>query len=258
MSAFIIVIILSSGFMFTSRYPKARFKQIRSEGWALYLHSFSWGLLFSFISLIPTILISLTPLSLWLAKFSIFYAFGSVSFNLLCWALFSECIAFVLGFRLNDTKHATQAVKDSSKENDFKNAIYDAMTNGDVIQVTLESRKVYIGFVFSLNTEDMLHGAEYISLWVVMSGYRRSDELSLVLTNNYIKQYDKILGTHDQDYSSIGIASMIMQKSLSDNRSIILARTKLQKFTIVIPTSKIVSVGYFDPDAYETINCNNQ
>ena len=164
----------------------------------------------------------------------------------------------MIGVWLNDTKHATQAVIDSSKENDLKNTIYEAMTAGDVIQITLESRKVYIGFVFSLNTEDMLHGADYISLWVVMSGYRRTDNLALTLTNNYTEQYDKILGSHGESNTSLGLASMIMHKSFSDNSAIILARSKLQKFTIVIPTSKIVSVGYFDPDAYKTINCNNQ
>lgn len=133
------------------------------------------------------------------------------------------------------------------------------MTNGDVIQITLESKKVYIGFVFSLNTEDMLHGAEYVSLWVVMSGYRKTDDLTMILTNNYTKQYDKILGLQNESSSSLGIASLIMQHSIkhSDSHSIILARSKLQKFTIVVPTSKIISIGYFDPDAYKTINSNN-
>ena len=46
MSALAVLIILSSGFIFTSHYPLARLKQIHSTGWALYLHSFIWGLAF--------------------------------------------------------------------------------------------------------------------------------------------------------------------------------------------------------------------
>lgn len=54
MSALAILVILSSGFIFTSHYPLARLKQIHSTGWALYLHSFIWGLAFSGISLVAT------------------------------------------------------------------------------------------------------------------------------------------------------------------------------------------------------------
>ena len=54
MGAFLLVIIMTSGFMFTSRYPLARFKQLRSEGWDQYLHVFAWGLPFATVSLCIT------------------------------------------------------------------------------------------------------------------------------------------------------------------------------------------------------------
>ncbi len=60
MEAFILVIIMTSGFMFTSRYPVARFKQLRSDGWDQYLHVFSWGLPFAILSFIFVSILEMT------------------------------------------------------------------------------------------------------------------------------------------------------------------------------------------------------
>ena len=57
MPAIIILVVLLTGFLFTSRYPLARFKQLRSSGWAFYLHAFAWGSLFSSIAVVATLLI---------------------------------------------------------------------------------------------------------------------------------------------------------------------------------------------------------
>lgn len=102
------------------------------------------------------------------------------------------------------------------REKDFEGYIKNALDKDLFLSITLENRKVYIGWVSSafyfneLDTEE-----KYIRLTVMLSGYRNEDDLRMYITIDY------------------------MEKNLESNQE------------IIIPVRKIVSIQPFDPEIYE-------
>jgi len=101
------------------------------------------------------------------------------------------------------------------REKDFEGYIKNALDKDLFLLITLENRKVYIGWVSSafyfneLDTEE-----KYIRLTVMLSGYRSEGDLRMHITINYV------------------------DKNLENNQE------------IIIPVEKIVSIQHFNPEVY--------
>lgn len=240
MTAAAILVVVVAGFLFTSRYPLAKFKQIRSSGWAFYLHAFSWGTIFCFLS---AILLLVADYGDWLVYFAKIW---NIDLNLflnkiqsdiihikwLTWAVSSLILAWLFGFITTQipTNHQKASCR-VAQENEFEQLLFDAAHNNQLVLVTLTSRKVYAGFVLQTLSLDNLNKTEFFSLLPLFSGYREKDTLSLNLPTNYERFYNSL---DDQDNNW----------------------EKLRQFRVILPSNQVAMISYFDLKAHEEISKN--
>ena len=162
MIAYLTIVLLLSGFLFTTRCPLTRFKQLRAKDWSLYCYIFSWGVLFGCASVLELFiweqLLELLPSLYSVDKFlseifsKLYITIGDISApykvseGLLKWSCLSLITPLILGF-LSKFIVKNIAIKKIAKENDLLYLLYSSTKSGDLLQITLESRKVYIGLV---------------------------------------------------------------------------------------------------------------
>lgn len=198
MIAYIVLVILTAGFSYNNLSPFSKFRMRNSSSWESYYYAASKGLVFSVYGLIVTAFLyyafplllrfpqddhleSIIPFEIEDVNQTIFF---------MIWTLFSIWIAVFLGNNsrkngLNNLK-ALEAVIVSDP---FKHKIYQSVKNNDLLQITLQNRKIYIGFIMDFNLEDADPNKKYISLCPMFSGYRDEHDLSLQITNNYSDFY---------------------------------------------------------------------
>lgn len=106
--------------------------------------------------------------------------------------------------------------------------VQEAFEKSTMIEVTLDSGKVYIGS----NISEMPFESEYLQLIPYFSGYREKESRNLIILKRYAEEIKSILNC-----SPIGCG----QRSL-------------QKMRVVIPTKDIASARLFDTDIFERLN----
>ena len=256
MEALFLVIILASGFMFTSRYPMARFKQLRTKEWIQYLHIFVWGLPFAFSSLI------IVNIIYWCLK-SFYFSFdkywvgklisSDFSVYVFLWSLLSFCSAWVIGYFVSKKKSfSVDATLKCAEENPLKTAMYKASKSGEFVQITLSSRKVYIGLI-TLVSDFKSPETKFIKICPFLSGFRDNDTLIMYITNNYLENYLPA-------FKEFKIRDTKTLKEFVKKDPNLMGRIleKLEPFTNVIPIENILSFAYFDPEVYNTTNENEK
>lgn len=247
MPAIIILVVLLTGFLFTSRYPLARFKQLRSSGWAFYLHAFAWGSLFSSAAAICTLWLDYSDPTASVHSYPLISSLGKlktqvgydlwVGVKFWTWGLISVTLAW--GFGTTTSKFAfarQQAGLRVAKENEFEMLLYTATEDINLVQVTLLSRKVYIGFVLKTVSVEDLSKTEYFSIIPVFSGYRRDDILTLEITTNYLKFYGK--------------SGLLNPQNDKEEWHFI---AQIERFKVVVPSREVASISFFDADAHDGV-----
>ncbi len=96
-----------------------------------------------------------------------------------------------------------------------------------MLQITLKSSKVYIGYIQNTSINDNFDDTEYFTLFPLLSGYRNKDDQTLRLTTSYFEAYEQIENTTPTT------------ENLED------------QFRILVPRSEVMSMSYFRPDYYE-------
>lgn len=97
--------------------------------------------------------------------------------------------------------------------------LFQAMKSSTLVSVTMENRKVYIGW--PVYSPDLRHETNDFRLLPVISGYRKEEDLSLERTTQYLNVYDQI------------------------NRGTIRG-LKAEEFEVVLPLEKVVSANLFE------------
>lgn len=123
-----------------------------------------------------------------------------------------------------------RAVRDHGVEK----LLLDALRRGISVAVTMENRKVYVGFLTT--TVDPLQTRRTVSLLPIRSGYRDNQDGTLKFTTNYDRLFTESL----------------------DKR---LDHLALEDFEIILPTDRIQSIRRFDLKAYaefEALNAAEQ
>lgn len=245
MSAVLILLVLVSGFVFTSLHIPARFKQKRTTGWDSYFYVVAWGTFWGFsgatlcmfidyFDLVAKLLeqfnITLKDLSKLAITSGDVIKFDDV--RLIAWAFVSVSLSAFCGlvsrlyFRLFPDRRFKLIAKIA--RNDHLDAfILDAAATQTPILVTLGSRKCYVGICFGEAGFDD-GGSEHLSILPLLSGYRDKDNLSLEITTNYHIHYESesiYTGEHD--------------------------RLTLEHFKVIIPKSEIESYSFFDIDTFK-------
>ncbi len=97
--------------------------------------------------------------------------------------------------------------------------LFGATGDQTLVSVTMESRKVYIGW--PVYSPDLRHETNDFRLLPVVSGYRKEQDLSLERTTQYLNVYDQI------------------------NRGVIQGM-KAKEFEVVLPLEKVVSANLYE------------
>ncbi len=139
----------------------------------------------------------------------------------------SIALGFVIPLLLNLLFRAKPAARAAAKiHGDFiELLISDAVDGQELIEVTLESGKCYIGIAVESGIESYSEGHGDLSLIPMASGYRDNNTRELVITTDY--------------------ASVINQ-SFEDPEDL-----ELEDFRVVVPMERIQSARLFRPEVYE-------
>jgi hypothetical protein len=124
------------------------------------------------------------------------------------------------------------------------------------VSVTLRSGKAYVGRIADLFNPS--YDVQYIELFLTHSGYRTETEKRLVLPNDYREKTEEVYTqrlaervrfyAHDfpeQDFDwwlAKAEGDLVQQTGIE---------RELSAYQVVIPTSEVVSVSYFDHELYE-------
>lgn len=261
MEALIILIILTSGFIYTSLNPIARFKQTRSSGWVQYLHMFSKGLFFSFISYILVCIIwYIETFQQIINSYCLPLVSKDISISFIAWGCLTILLTYIFSVLLNlRSETQNKSICNYTKENPLKSLLYTASKDSKFIQVTLNSKKVYVGIVvFNNNIQDPK--LEYVSIYPLRSGYRDEERLIIHFTNEYTQQYKTILTIMKYIITIRKKSQKTKNKSwkkrikkLAEKKEKLFLNT-LENFRLIIPTSNIVSASFYEPEVFDCIN----
>lgn len=252
MFALLILPILISGFIHLSRYPKEKLKLHRYDGQLLYLKSAKHGVVYLLVTSLLCFLLkdfaianySFQPVT-WLLdiiksrdlnkeKISTsevqFTWLLVISFLTIIFSYFCTCLAQLYTFSLDalSEKYYGNKVQSISylgeilKDSPIDSLFYNSFSNLKPILITLKSKKVYVGIVNQLGepNESSLPNQE-ISIVPVLSGYRSSNELKVIFTNDY-----NALHSSENDISTI------------------------------IKVCEIETASWFNTEVYESVNGN--
>lgn len=220
--AFILIGAACAGYTFIMNTYKFKYQAARKTGQHLYLMSLTWGIGLSIIS----------------------YSFARTIQYLSCLDChtgqlfeknlvqsvihFTLWLAFTTSFFIwaqNKRTDKASALYDVFQKDDLSKTILTSMIEEKPLQITLDNRKAYVGYV--LDTVEPLGDVSYLTILPMMSGYRDSETLELALSNDYFASAE--------DFEKAGKSSP-------------------EDFGIVIPRSKIVSCHIFNPDLHNTIS----
>ena len=241
MATAIFMVLMVSGYWYTSRDLSTRFKLRRSFGWDVYFLVALYGCIFMLQGIIATALVWLLLLFSSMGMDALPQWFGSEEHRLqvtfMNWSflgiqapvviMLSFAVLFCL-YRSNwagsarlDSQGRRKLYKHLSRTNGFEGLLYQCMETGQLAWVTLKSQRVYIGMVHrgtfdSFDTNNLV-------LIPMLSGYRDRHKGCFVGENNYSAWY----ASHDIDLTSAPQSALDFRK--------------------VVLLSEVESVSLFDP-----------
>lgn len=242
MFAVLLIVILTSGYIYSSKHLPSRYKMAKSDGWNLYFQVARRGLELAIGSAVICVAIDFTDIIGYTLKQTtgLMYLpdFKQIPFShhdlkLLVWAAFTVFFSYATAW-IKSRKYRVNRVRKLNmllhvvRENPLESFVTKAtlsFVNEDedsqVVCITLSSRKVYIGFCVGGN--NVLHGnLEHVGIIPIRSGFRDKDDLKLIITNDY--------------------ESYFLEPNVN-----------IGEFVILIPTSEITTYQNFDLAAYEAI-----
>ena len=214
----VLLLPLLGGYIFISSWNRTRFRALRLSGNKLILESAIAGILFLAIAYAITSIVGFYRPNIrgfWEAIVPFEYAGTSV-------------LAFAIGATLwiplnhifKRDRENRRAIEES---NDFLETMLErALRESKQISLTLNSGKVYVGFVSKMF--DPSYERKYITLLPTMSGYRDKDTLKLHITTDYYKVYLR------------AIAGENVVERVND-------------LEVLLPVSDILTFKLFDPNA---------
>ena len=202
------------GYWLITNTNRFRFKLARETGNRLFFASAIAGILLISVARLIAVLAYPTVTEAWKETWNNYAPFshsGTVAIGAIL-ALLIPCL-------LNRFEDKRTAAKRAAKANGdlVECVLQDAVENGTLVEVSLRNNKAYVGWVqeSGVDARDECD----VSLIPIMSGYRDSASLQLVLTTNYAKAVSQL-------------------------------QEPREKFIVVFPMPEIVLAKPFDPKAY--------
>lgn len=210
----IILLTACIGYFFCTFVYRLRYKIARKQNWHLFFWSMSIGGFFLLIAF---------SFNYFFCKIIWCYSTASIDYQAGIAAL-TAVLAGVAGVIINRVWGKKRSIK-LSFDDDFNLLIFRSIKDSKypkLIQFTLNTRKIYIGFVLD-SFEPVMESGSFITLLPMYSGHRDKDNLTLQIDNDY---------------------SEFWQQSDFDARLL----------SIVIPRKTIVSANIFNFEVYSNMN----
>jgi hypothetical protein len=175
---------LLAGYVFIHTFYLTKFSAQRYDGYRLLMQSAVVGVILFVVARFAVLLFHQIPLGIklqsWLHTEGVAYPLVGTGIT----ALVLAGGVAMLGNLVIGTKRAKGIVV-KYHENGFLRLFHKAVTETRVVSVTLESKKVYIGYV--LRTPDLTPRQQFVGVLPLLSGYRDKDTLQLRITTNYAR-----------------------------------------------------------------------
>jgi len=233
-----IAVILVSGFIFTNKYPPARFRQKRSTGWDAYFHVAQWGTVIAIASSFLYFLIDkFDVVSVILGWFSETVpsllkgtGLNNLEIKIGFWVLLTLLIAYLVGVymdrRYQDPRLLFQIIAEIASKDHMEAIILDSSSTQATVLISLSTRKCYVGICYGdLSYEN--GESSSLAILPMLSGYRDKDNLGVEFQSNYYSHYEEngiIEGKHE--------------------------KLTLDHFKVVINKADIETISYFDLETY--------
>ncbi|WP_028015890.1 hypothetical protein [Enterobacter quasiroggenkampii] len=240
MGTAIFMVLMVCGYWYTSRDLSTRFKIKRSFGWDVYFLVALYGCIFVLQGVIATGLLWLLLLSLSAANNAFHFAspkYTDWQIDFMNWSFLGiqapvvVMLAFAILFCLYRSNWAGSARLDGesrkklykrlAQASGIEQLLYQCMEQGELAQVTLRSRRIYVGMIHTATLE--YEKTANIVLIPMLSGYRDEKTMNLRIENNYSRWYAE----HDITLDSEPRSAMSFRK--------------------VILLNQIESISLFDP-----------
>jgi hypothetical protein len=219
-----LILPLLGGYVFVTRWFVTRYVARQWSGYRLFFNSSIAG---AFLFAISIVIVSVSKQVSSEARQFINLVFPSIYPY-----LDASVLAFALGstlwavFNLSQTNKESLVVKYAEESGGpLQVLLAKAFRETRQIAITLNSGKVYIGFVTKLN--EIQDREEYVLIWPQFSGYRDSKTKTLKITTQYAPVYEQIMNEPER-FSNISI----------------------NDFQLVLPTSNLESISIFDSTVF--------
>ncbi|UQY44307.1 hypothetical protein M1E08_20170 [Erwinia sp. PK3-005] len=248
MGTAIFMVLMVCGYWYSSRDLSTRFKFKRTFGWDVYFLVALYGCIFVIQGVIATAIIWLLLLAISAVMNELPQYFGPghhhYHIEFMNWSFLGIqapvviMLTFAVLFCLYRSNWAGSARLDGrgrrelynslTRTNGVEHLLYQCMEGGELAWITLTSHRIYIGMIMSSSFDSV--DANNVVVIPMLSGYRDSKTLDLVVEHNYSAWYAK----HD-----IGLTTE--PQSALDFRKVILL-------------DQIESLSLFDPASALALN----
>ena len=218
---------LIGGYFFLIQLNRTKYALQRKSGYELAFCSMAAGIfLIGFGALIYIPLINLKNEFAFIAdairwwRMNVHFEYSGVAFiSFLSGIVLPHPINWIF---FDKSDQLSKAIKEEGES--FEQLLEKAINRTKMVSITLKNNKVYIGAV----TSNYMPGGNrrYLKIIPVYSGYRNQADLSLIITTNYAKVYEKIE------------EGILTDLDIDDD------------FEFIIAVSEIVSINIFDVTAF--------
>jgi len=189
-----LVIILSAGYLFCVRCYLTRYLVARQVGYKLYLSSGAVGVIFLFVAHFAYYLQN----QLWWIT-GLDYLFVIENAEL---PYFLSILAFALAILVCEVYNSRSYAKATNlwkawHKDDLESICAYAQEGFKLISVTLDTRKVYVGYVFDSLEPD--NSQSHLTVIPIYSGYRKEDNQKMELNHTYEAVITLLSGQGDSD-----------------------------------------------------------
>ena len=252
-TAALLLVALCSGYWFNTIWLRTRYYSAREAGHRLYFRATFHAIWLVFLTSVALLLTSpywaSTPhtMPLWppAALFETYIVLMEGRASMMS-VLLSFPLAGILGFILNlyyclpNTR--ARLLRKVVAKRDLERLVLRATETRHLLQITLDTGKVYVGWVFAM--PDPAKDREYLRIMPLMSGHRTSDTHDVLFT---IKYTDVVRPLAKSETSDAGLDSFEVNPSFSDDLVPL-------DFEIVLPAARIVSAHIHDTGVYQRLS----
>lgn len=206
MGTAIFMVLMVSGYWYTSRDLSSRFKIRRSSGWDVYFLVALYGCIFVLQGVFATgiiwiVLLGISAIANALQEIPGVHLKWQIEF--MNWSFLGiqapvvVMLAFAILFCLYRSNWSGSARLNApgrkdlyqklSRSNGVEQLLFQCMEEGELAWITLKSRRIYIGMIHAATFE--YESTANIVLIPMLSGYRDSKTLKLAVEHNYSKWY---------------------------------------------------------------------